>query len=380
MGVKMTEEQDAFREIVTIRSSDDAWALLRHALEGGELPERLELVFDGWPQFDLKVKGKDWYGTVPTRVMAPLLDVQRDLHRVYANICYGSPNLRKLRDEDRDLLELVVKVDEGSSEYKAPLWQQLNELAKKAIEKMDSRDVAITVLGIAVVVGGVEINKAWVAQRQEATQADQTVQMSREETERLKIFADAVKEKPVLAEARADFESTQNRLLKTVKPGDTVRAKGIELRGDQVMEITHEERAHAEDTHITGTFRVLANDASKGAGFRIRVARISDGLTFSADVPLELDADQKRLIQRAEWSKGAVMVKLDVTASTLRGKIANASLWGAGGGIGAAIESPLGGAGLCQVCDIKHVVQAVSERISNSSLGVLSPNFTRIFS
>ena len=104
----MTTHQDANPTKITIRSADEAWVLFRLALEGGDLPERLELVFEGWPQFDMKVNGKDWYGTVPTRVMAPLLDVQRDLHRVYANVCYGTSNLRKLRDEDRDLLELVV--------------------------------------------------------------------------------------------------------------------------------------------------------------------------------------------------------------------------------------------------------------------------------
>jgi hypothetical protein len=320
----MTEQQGNASEIITIRSADQAWALLRHALEGGVLPERLELVFDGWPYFDLKVSGRDWHGTVPSRVMAPLLDVQRDLHRVYANVSYGAPNLRKLRDEERDLLELVVKVDEGSSDYKAELWKQFTELAKKAIEKMDSRDVVITVLGIAVVIGGVEVNKAWVAERQDAVHAEKTVELSREETERLKVFAEAVKQRPVLAEARADYRATQNRLLKTVRPGDSVIAKGVELRGDQAMEITQEDRARAEDIHISGTFRVLANDASKGAGFRIKVARVSDGLTFNAEVPLELDADQKRLIQRAEWSKGTVMVNLKVTASTLRDSISNA--------------------------------------------------------
>lgn len=325
----MTTHQDTNPTIITIRSADEAWDLFRRALEGGDVPERLELVFDGWPQFDMKVNGRDWYGTVPTRVMAPLLDVQRDLHRVYANVCYGTPNLRKLRDEDRDLLELVVKVDKGSSEYKAPLWQQFNELAKKALDKMDSRDVVITVLGIAVVVGGVEINKAWVAERQAAIQSEATVELSREESNRLNIFAEAVKQKPVLAETRADYQASQNRLLKTVKAGDKFESKGVELRGDQAMEITHEERAHAQDIHITGTFRVLANDASKGAGFRIKVARLSDGLVFTAEVPLELDIDQKRLIQQAEWSKGSVMVNLDITASALHDKITNAVVFGA---------------------------------------------------
>lgn len=320
----MINEFEAEPEIFYIRSADDAWRLFRQAQEGGNLPENIKIVFDGWPQYDMKVNGRDWHGTVPTRVMAPLLEVQKDIHRVYANVCYGTSNLRKLRDEERDLLELVIKVDEGSSDYKAPLWQQLNELAKKAVEKMDSRDVVITVLGIAVVVGGVEINKAWVAQRQAETASEVTVQLSQEETRRLQIFSDAVKQKPVLAEARTNFESTQNKILKTVKAGDNFTSKGVELRGDQVMEVVQEERAKSGDAQITGIFRVLANDASKGAGFRIKVARISDGLTFTAEVPIELDSDQKNIIQRAEWSKGAVLVNLSVSANLLREKISNA--------------------------------------------------------
>ena len=122
-------------ERIVVSSADDAWALLRAALDGKALPDRVSLVFDGWPRFQMKVSGRDWHGTVPTRIMAPLLDVQRDLYRAYANVCYGDSNLRRLRDEDRELLELVLKVDEGSSEYEAPLYEQLTELARKAIDK-----------------------------------------------------------------------------------------------------------------------------------------------------------------------------------------------------------------------------------------------------
>ncbi|KAI5914591.1 hypothetical protein [Thauera sp. 2A1] len=324
----MTSESNHAEQIV-ISSADQAWALLRSALDGDELPERIALVFDGWPRFHMKFSGRDWHGTVPTRVMAPLLDVQRDLYRAYANVCYGDSNLRRLRDEDRELLELVVKVNEGSSDYEAPLHEQLTELARKAIEKMDSRSLVITILGIAVVVGGVEIGKAWIAERQEAKKVEQTIELSKQETERLKVFSEAVKQQPVLGETREDFEASQNRLLKSVKPGDEVVTKGVALHGDQVAEITQGERARAEDIDISGTFRVLANDASKGAGFRIKVSRIEDGMTFSAEVPLELDADAKRLIQKAEWSKGAVLVRLDISASSLRGGVMNAVVTGA---------------------------------------------------
>jgi len=302
---------------------------LRKAIEGGDVPDNISLVFDGWPKFKMKVNGTDWHGTVPTRVMGPVLEIQKDLYRAYANVCYGVPNLRRLKDDDRDSLELIVEVEKSSSDYEAPLWKQFNELAKKAIDKMSSRDVVITILGLAVVYGGVEVNKAWVAQRQDETQTEKTVELSKQETERLKVFASAMQQKPTLAEARTDFQASQNRILKTMKPGDKLETKGVVLKSSQASEITHDERARSKVMHISGNFRVLANDASKGVGFRIKVERVNDGLTFSADVPLELSTDEKELIQKAEWSKGAVLIHLDVNASKLRDSITNAVVFGA---------------------------------------------------
>ena len=311
---------------IAIRSQEEAWELLRQAVRGDEIPENLILVFEGWPSFKLKVTGRDWHGTVPTRVMSPLLEVQRDLHRAYAQICYGFPNLRRLRDEERDALELVIKVDEGSSDYEASLSEQLTELAKKAIERMNSRDVVISVLGVALVLGGVEVGKEWIAARQAEISGEQTVALSHEETERLRVFAEAVRQQPALKETKADFIASQNRILKTAKPTDTVLTQGVSLQGYEAMEIAQEERARSTSIDVTGTFRVLANDASRSAGFRVKLTRIEDAMTFTAEVPLELPVDQQRLIQKAEWSKGAVLVRLEIQADLLRGKISNASV------------------------------------------------------
>lgn len=313
-------------ESIVIRSADEAWAWFERAVKGTDVPERLTLRFEGWPTFEMNVKGQDWDCTVPTRVMVPLLEIQKDIHRKYVEIAYGSANLRKLTEEDRDQLEIVVKVSKGSSDYEAPLDPQLNSLAEKAIEKMTSRDLLIAILGIALVWGGVEVNKAWVAERQAAVQAEVTVELSRQETERLKVFEAAVKQQPVLATARQDFEESQNRLLKTLKPGDKAVLPGVQITSGEAKEITHRERARSESVTITGDFRVLANDATKGNDFRIKVARVSDGLVFQATVPFELDADMKRLIQKAEWSKGALAVKLDMSASMLRGNVTEAEV------------------------------------------------------
>ncbi|MGQ0700540.1 MAG: hypothetical protein ACT4PZ_20150 [Panacagrimonas sp.] len=131
---------------LTIRSEDDAWALLNRALSGEVFDEHTDLKFDGWPVFEMNVQGREWDSSVPTRVMSPLLEVQRDLNRAFAEVRYGSPNLLKLKDEERDQLELVVKVEKGSSDFKAELAKQFTEMARIAIERMDGTQAVITIL------------------------------------------------------------------------------------------------------------------------------------------------------------------------------------------------------------------------------------------
>jgi hypothetical protein len=313
---------------IVIKTADDAWHQLR-LIVNGEVPDQVELIFDGWPNYDVVVKGRDWNGTVPTRVMQPLLDLQEDVNRLFAQVYYGESSLRRLSDAEREALELIVQVRHGSADYRTPLDAQLTEIAKKVIGKMDSKHVMGTLICAALTWGSIEINKAWVSKLQEDKKVEQTVELSKQETERLRLFGEAMNNRPVIGKTLADHEAMKNRLLKTLKPSDSIKTLGAELTGVQASEIVQTERAASEQLDMQEDFYVLANDASRPSGFRIKVHRASDGLVFLADVPIELGHDEKKLIQAAEWSKGGRKVKLYVKAVQLRGKIFQATVYGA---------------------------------------------------
>jgi hypothetical protein len=317
------------RPVIRITSADDAWMYLEMATKGEGLPDDFDIVFDGWPKMEIKFNGKDWKGTVPTRIMQPLLDAQKDLHRTYVMMAYGYPNLRKLTEEDRDNLEIVVKVNEGSSEYIAELAEHFTEIAKQAVGKMESKHILISILGCATIWGGSEVAKAKLSADLEATKSEQAVHLSQQETERLKIMASAMKQSTVIAETKTNFEATQTKMLKAVKPGDSVVIRDVPINSVQAAEITQKDRAESIEKYMSGTFRVLANDASKESGFRIKISRFEDGLTFYADVPLSLNEDCKSLIQKAEWNKGNQLVDLDIRAVVLNGRVTRAVVHGA---------------------------------------------------
>lgn len=307
---------------VVIATEEDAWVALERATLGDGYPDGVELEFKGWPVFQMDVKGRDWNSTVPTRVMSPLLDVQKDINRAYTSIKYSDFNLRKLRDEERDELEVVVKVEKGSSIFNAELWKQFSHMAEAAIGRMNGDQIVITVLGIALAITAPVMYKAWLASRQKEKEVASRLELSQQETERLKVFAEAVKSSPSLQAVREDAQATHNRLLKSVKPGDSMAMKGVELGSDEVAVLVQSERERAQDIFVEGNFVVLGNRTDKSDGFRITVKRLSDHLTLNADVPLALPYEQQQLIQKAEWSKGKI--RLSITASILRDAISQA--------------------------------------------------------
>lgn len=311
-------------EKLIISSEDDAWDALKRATNGEAFGDDLQIVFKGWPAFTMDVKGKDWDSTVPSRVMGPLLDVQKDIHRAYASIQYGGPNLRKLKEEERDQLEVVVKVEKGSSLFSAGLWKQLTELAQVAVSRMSGEQAVITVLGIALAIAAPVMFKMWINGRLKTKEMETRVELSQQETERLKVFAEAVRAQPVLSEVRDDSLASHNRLLKAVKPGDSVNLKDVKLSSSEVESIVQPERERAQDVHLQGDFKILGNRTDKTSGFRITVQRISDNLTINADVPTQLPYNQQLLLQKAEWGK--TLVSLHINASQLRDAITQAEV------------------------------------------------------
>src|SRR5690554_3645668 len=103
-------------EQMIIASEEQAWQLLEEVLQQPE-SAGIDLRFESWPEFKLTLEGKDFHGTIPTRVMPPILELQKNIHRAYCRAKYNTDDTRCLKEDERDALELVVEVREGSTEF-----------------------------------------------------------------------------------------------------------------------------------------------------------------------------------------------------------------------------------------------------------------------
>ena len=58
--------------ITKIESENDAFALLREIVEGEKIDETQSIELVNWPRFVIRIKGEQFNGTIPTRIMPSL--------------------------------------------------------------------------------------------------------------------------------------------------------------------------------------------------------------------------------------------------------------------------------------------------------------------
>lgn len=75
-----------------------------------------EVTFSGWPVLDINVKGPRYHQTITSSMVFGMSILNEEIQRAFATIRYGSQNLQRLTNEDRQKLDIVFSITEGSSD------------------------------------------------------------------------------------------------------------------------------------------------------------------------------------------------------------------------------------------------------------------------
>lgn len=313
---------------IVIRNENDAWRYLKRALEGDpELEGPIDLKFVGWPTLDLHFKGHDFDQSVPTRIMPPLLGAQKEVQRLYCQVRYGQQNLQKLTNDDRDRLELVVKVDKGSSQYLTNLDDVLTETARAAIAGMDSIHILIALISGALIWGSNVAWKRWLDSQAQDKDVASRVRMSQLEHDKLKLLTDALNRSAVAKDHADGVDQFRNNSLNKLKPADSFTLPGTRdvIDGEYAAEITHKQREQSTEIRIDGEFIIQAVSSGEIRGFRVKVKRVLDGKIINVTIPDgAITEAQKEILKNNEWAKRPVV--MEINAKELRGEIASATL------------------------------------------------------
>lgn len=321
--------------IIVVKSEDDAIALLKQLVEGFELGEGLSVKFEGWPRFVISINGADFHGTIPTRIMPTLLDLQKEVHRTYCLATYGEESLRRLTKKDREQLELVVKVDKGSSLFEAILEDPVVKILTDALNRMTPSQVTATVILFGLSVTSLFFWKMWLAKKAKDKELDHAVELSRLEKEKIEVIAKAMRQFPAGEMASVNIDNVRHKLLTNLKAEDQlsisseskrdIQATPVQIRGDQAEQFTKAPRETAVERLVDGEFFLKAADFSKPEHVRLTLDRISDNYQFRADVPLGvLQPDQIELLKDHSWAQ--INLKMKILVNELHGRYTSAKV------------------------------------------------------
>ncbi|TQD37485.1 hypothetical protein ACTTAK_06415 [Rhodobacter capsulatus] len=316
------------QEHIVIRSEDDLFDLLR-SFKDQDTREVPEVRFDGWPKWELRIRGEDFNGGVPTRIMPGLLALQKAIDEAYAITVYGA--VKRLTKDDRAKTEIVVHLDEGSTVFSAELWEIFNTFAKAAVSNMDGHQTLIAILGTAGLIGAGWSWKAWLSSQAHAKDIDLKFKLSEEETKRQKIVSDLAMENVRLASVKESFETGSAKVMRALHDGDEVVMDGdATVNGEVARQVVRKLPSEAIEARRDGNYRIL--EVKSGLvrnGFKALVEAVDTKDRINLDIPSgTLTEQQLESLKRGEWEKKPLFMRINVAIRD--GQIVRATLSHAG--------------------------------------------------
>lgn len=309
---------------IIIRNEDDAWVVLERALDGefDDLDD-ISVELDGWPSTDM------WLGAgkaaIYPGVMRGFLALQSGLHHSYGIIQNGDPSILRLTNEEKRFLEIVVHVDEGSSDYKVDWQKALHKVIERMSEKMEPKHwIGITCI-LGVLYFGTSGYKEYLQYQMETRKAEISAEeqaalfghlqfMGAQETERMALLNRALDEISGLSGVPDQSDEAKKQVLQSLSQYGNLSVGGIDLAPDDVNEVLKRARSRSVERELTGEFLVLQVDTTAFDGFRVRLLHVESGVEFWARLYDALVSEpQRHIIQDAEWGKHALYGRVDVT-------------------------------------------------------------------
>lgn len=314
-----------------IRSEAQAFEVLEAALnkELGQLPFAVK--FEGWPILEIKLEGAGYDSTITSDIAAGLVELQQAINRTYARAVHHSTNARALTAAERREIQFKAKVRSGSSLIEVNLGDVAEKVGMELVGKMDPSHIAVIVLGIALVSGSVVAYKAYLRHRSEdkkiSEESARQIALSKEETQRLTVMANAMRAEPLLANAREDFDDARHEIVRGTGDAKTITVDGVTIDRLSAHAIASAKRSQAKAVQLNGDYFIKRVDWQQDGEIRILVQNSDTHRTFLASLRDDsLDGAQASVIQNAEWARKKVY--LSINATELRGEVTKATIVG----------------------------------------------------
>lgn len=319
----------AVRDALVIKNEQEAWEALQLAL-AGQISETAQISFKGWPVFRMTIKGEDFDGSIPTRVMPPIFKLQAEIHRIYCHAKYQTDDTRRLKQEERDQLELVVNIEKGSTKFITDIANALNQIIKSS--NMNGRQALILLATTGAMITSTVTWKDWLQTKERLHGEEITVKMSQEETRRLELVTKALTAQPELRKAQESIDDFKSDLSKRLKAEDKINVAGESvIDGVRAAKIVPTPDVEAREIRLDGNFEINALEFPEQSGgvYRFTVTEPLSGQPLIVDAAPNVLTEQERMALYLTFSgsfQGSISVFMKVNARQGRSGITGANL------------------------------------------------------
>lgn len=299
---------------IKLDSIENALELLRDLNNDNLEINDFNLTLSGELEFiQLIIDGPHFFGTVTGELTKGIYDYQVALYRAAAFALYGTPDSRRLNYEQRNQLELVFKVTEGSSNLLAPIVDSLNCL-KECLSGMSSRAKAITIISVALILAG---GYTYIQKNDNDTK----IAIAQEETKRGETIKDTAI--GVLAQsqiANQYAEANKNGLIsiaKSAKDATSICLGKSKLDIDAIKDINRKaERTKPTAEIPDGPFIIHELDIRESGLTSFSVCD-NEGREYTVSAPhTEFQQDQLSKIWSAASSRQPVNLTVNLTVAS----------------------------------------------------------------
>ena len=278
-----------------IDSEEKAFEFLKQTTSGQLDLKKTAIKFENWPKLHIHVKGDQFDSSLSTDVMQGMIDLQYHIRQSYAMIVYEG-NMHRLTPTDKERLTIIVKVSGGSSNMDINLQELAEQFVNGAMAQMTSEQLMIIAVTGIITIGGTVMFKSWVAKNTANKELETRVELSKEETARIKIIQDIASQNSLAQQVLEDASDARRNMVKKFQKADSVEIEGVTLQSDDIKQLTMTGRTKSDDMEMNDTFRITVFDAKNIDYFKVYLVNDAKELEFSAKMSKKMSPEDINLL------------------------------------------------------------------------------------
>ena len=283
-----------------------------------------ELAFDEDIEFSdeladirIKITGEKYHGTVPGELARGLWEYQEALYKAAAFGLTGIEDIRKLSTLQRQELELVFQVIDGSTDLVAPITAFTKALGE-GFKSMDSRNKAIVLVCIAVLLAagfvGWKALESSATTKQEEIKAGVQIRLEEEKTKQFAAFSRITGANATIQKFDKAVEEGTRSILRAASDAQEVKVGRVTFNRSDIQEVNQRATRTASTASIVeGMFRVFGTESKLNDSTRYTLSG-EDGIDFPVIINhSELSPDDLDKIWNAAKSRTSIGLEVSIT-------------------------------------------------------------------